>query len=183
MMPWARGSHRKCSTEGDYTREIEKYSPFLKKIIITLFSSVHSCFCCDTYSATERTAQGYEKKHFSIPKNPGSLSCCFGPAIPDLFQTVLSPFYSFNGLTRRASTFQMLPLEKGISWLQLAARCSVAGRSVTQWELRHSQRHQPHWKRETSVRFPLHVTGSCSESMHLTGVRPAYKTARYYFPC
>lgn len=121
-----------------------------------------------------------------LPRILVFFSCFFGPAMPYLFQTVLSPLYGYDDLSRRAGTFQILPLEKGTAGFgeQVGGLWQTAPiRSVTQREPRHSQRHQLLWKWEISVHFPFHGAGNCSVSRYLVPVKPADKTTRYHFSC
>lgn len=115
---------RKCSMDETVPIKLES-STCVKEIITTFFFSVHSCFCCDRCPYCNDSSETWIETPF-VPNTTGFLSCFFGPTMPCFFQTVLSPFYSSEDLTCRASTFQRLPLEEGTAGLWLATQCSMA---------------------------------------------------------
>lgn len=102
---------KKCSMDETVPIKLES-STCVKEIITTFFCSVHSCFCCDRCPYCNDSSETWIETPF-VPNTTGFLSCFFGPTMPCFFQTVLSPFYSSEDLTCRASTFQRLPLEEG----------------------------------------------------------------------
>lgn len=112
VMPCSRGLGRKCSMDGTVPIK-QKSSICLKKIITTFFCSVRSCFCCDRGYYCDDSSEAWTETLFA-PNTNGFLSCFFGPTMPCFFQTALSPFYSSEDLTWRASTFQRLSLQEGM---------------------------------------------------------------------